>query len=187
VVDPFPASPALLDRARRIRVLLMDVDGVWTDGRLWYFPGPDGDLVETKASTAVDGQGLRWWHAAGYVSGIISGRDAPGITHRAEMLGISHIYQGHLDKTDPYEQILAATGADEEEVCYIGDDLPDVPLLRRVGLGVAVADARDEVLAVAGHVTAARGGGGAVREIIELILRARGDWEAVRAKYGIDP
>lgn len=180
-----PPSPSLWEKAKRVRVLLTDVDGVWTDGKLWYFPGPTGELVETKASTALDGQALRWWHAAGYTSGLISGRDAPGITHRAEMLGVSYIYQGHLEKIEPYEQILADAGVGDEEICYIGDDLPDVPILRRAGLGVAVANARDEVRAAADYVTAVPGGSGALREVIELIMKARGDWEAVLERYGI--
>lgn len=180
-----PPSPALLAKAKAVRVLLTDVDGVWTDGSLSYFPGPDGEMVETKASTALDGQGYRWWHAAGHVSGIISGRDAPGISYRAEMLGVSHVYQGHLEKTDPYEQIRAATGADDVEVCYLGDDLPDIPVLRRVGLAVAVANARPEVKAAAHHVTSTAGGQGAVREVIELVLKARDEWDGVLARYGI--
>lgn len=180
-----PPSPALLAKARRIRVLLTDVDGVWTDGRLFYFPGPGGELVETKGVTAIDGMGLRWWHAAGGVSGLISGRDSPGVTHRAQMLGVTYIYQGHLDKVEPFDRICAEARAADAEVCYVGDDLPDAPLLRRAGLGVAVANARPEVKAVADCVTATPGGQGALREVIELIMRARGDWEAVLARYGI--
>jgi 3-deoxy-D-manno-octulosonate 8-phosphate phosphatase (KDO 8-P phosphatase) len=181
-----PPSPALVDKAKHIRVLVTDVDGVWTDGRLFYFPGPQGDLIETKGSAALDGQALRWWHAAGHVSGVISGRDAPGITHRCQMLGVSHIYQGHLDKIEPWEEICAATGAAEDEICYMGDDLPDTPLLRRAGLGVAVENARLEVKSVADYVTATPGGQGALREVIELIMKARGEWVAVLAKYGLE-
>ena len=181
-----PPSPALVAQAKQIRVLVTDVDGVWTDGRLLYFPGPQGDIIETKACAAFDGQALRWWHAAGHVSGIISGRDAPGITFRCQMLGVSHIFQGHLDKTGPWEEICAATGAADDEVCYIGDDLPDTPLLRRAGLGVAVANARPEVKSVADYVTVTPGGQGALREVIELIMKARGEWHAVLARYGLD-
>lgn len=180
-----PPSPALLAKARRIRVLLTDVDGVWTDGTLFYLPGPALDMVETKGVTAIDGMGLRWWHAAGLVSGLISGRDSPGVTHRAQMLGVTYIYQGHLDKVEPFEQICAAAGAASAEVCYVGDDLPDAPLLRRAGLGVAVANARQEVKAVADYVTRTPGGQGALREVIELVMKARGDWDAVLSKYEI--
>ena len=180
-----PPSPALVTKAERIRVLVTDVDGVWTDGRLYYFPGPDGDLVETKGSNAIDGMALRWWHSAGHTSGILSGRDAPGIAHRAEMLGVSHVYQGHLDKIEPWEKICATVGVEDDEVCYMGDDLPDTPLIRRAGLGVAVANARSEVKSVADYVTITPGGEGALREVIELILKARGQWEAVLEKYGL--
>lgn len=181
-----PPSPALVSKAQGIRVLVTDVDGVWTDGRLYYFPGPAGDLVETKGSTAIDGMALRWWHAAGHTSGIISGRDAPGVTHRAEMLGVSHIYQGHLDKIESWEEICAAEGVEDDQVCFVGDDLPDTPLLRRAGLGVAVANARPEVKSVADYVTLSPGGEGALREVIELIMKARGEWEAVLEKYGLN-
>ena len=187
--DPIapPPSPALLEKAGRIRVLITDVDGVWTDGTLFHYPGEADDFVELKGSSAYDGQGFRWWHAAGYVSGIISGRDSAGTAHRARMLGITHIHQGHLEKVAVWEEILRAAGAGAEEVCYVGDDLPDVPLLRRAGLAVAVANARPEVKAVADLVTVAAGGQGAVREVIELVLKTRGDWEAVLRKYGIEP
>lgn len=178
-----PPHPRLMTAAARIRLLVTDVDGVWTDGRMVYLPGPDGQMVETKAVSALDGQGFRWWHAAGHTSGIISGRESPGITFRAEMLGVTYIYQNRLEKIGPYEEICAAAGVSDEEVAYIGDDLPDTPLLRRVGLAVAVANARDEVKSVASYVTQAAGGEGAVREVIELILRARGEWEAVLEKY----
>jgi 3-deoxy-D-manno-octulosonate 8-phosphate phosphatase (KDO 8-P phosphatase) len=183
-----PPDPSLTERAGRIRVLVTDVDGVWTDGTLYHYPGEgDGDqgFVELKSSSAYDGQGLRWWHDAGHVSGIISGRDSAGITYRAQMLGMSHIYQGHLEKTGCWEEILAATKATDDDVAYIGDDLPDVPLLRRAGLAVAVANGRDEVKSVAHYVTQQRGGQGAVREVIELILKARGEWDAVLRKYGL--
>ena len=175
--------PQLVAAAAKIRLLLTDVDGVWTDGRMVYVPGPDGQIVETKAVSALDGQGFRWWHAAGHVSGIISGRESPGITYRAEMLGVTYIYQNRLEKVDPYEEICAAAGVTDEEVAYVGDDLPDTPLLRRAGLAVAVANARQEVKSVADYVTEARGGDGAVREVIELILRARGEWDAILQRY----
>ncbi len=183
---PPPPSPALLEKAAHIRVLVTDVDGVWTDGRLFYFPGPDGELVETKGSTAIDGMALRWWHAAGHSSGVISGRDAPGITHRCQMLGVSHVYQGFLDKIESWEKICADEGVQDNEVCYMGDDLPDTPLLRRAGLGVAVANGRPEVKSVADYVTTSPGGEGALREVIELIMKARGEWDAILEKYGLN-
>ena len=101
------ASPR--DRASHVRLLLMDVDGVWTDGSLFYLPGSGEELVEVKASSAYDGMALRWFHAAGYSSGLISGRESPGVAFRAEMLGIRYIYQGHLQKIGPYEDDLRAS------------------------------------------------------------------------------
>jgi len=178
-------SPEQVERASRIRLLLMDVDGVWTDGNLFYVPGPGGDMVEVKLSHAHDGQALRWLHASGLPSGLISGRDSPVVTHRAEMLGMSYIYQGFLEKIPPYEEICAAAGVSDREVAYLGDDLPDIPLIDRVGLGVAVANGRVEVKQRADYITTARGGSGAIREVVELIMKANGTWEAVLTRYGV--
>ena len=180
-----PTNQQQRDRAAAIRLLLMDVDGVWTDGSLFYVPGPDGEIVEFKWSNAQDGMALRWFHGAGLQSGIISGRDAPGITHRAEMLGVTYIYQGHLEKIAPYEEICEEAGVEDREVAYIGDDLPDVPLIRRVGLGVAVDNARREVKECADYVTTAAGGSGAIREVVELILSARGIWPEILKRYHV--
>lgn len=174
------------EKAALVRLLLMDVDGVWTDGNLFYVPGPDDQMVEAKQSNAQDGMGLRWAHAAGIASGLISGRDSPGVTHRAQMLGITYIYQGHLEKIPPYEEICAAASVTDKEVAYLGDDLTDIPLIERVGLGVAVANARPEVKERADYVTVTPGGSGAIREVIELILKARGSWQQVLEKYGAD-
>ena len=176
------ASPR--DRAGRIRLLLMDVDGVWTDGSLFYLPDSGEELVEVKASSAYDGMALRWFHAAGYCSGLISGRESPGVAFRAEMLGIRYIYQGHLQKIGPYEEICRDAGVSDEQVAYIGDDLPDVPLITRVGLGVAVANARPEVKARADYITSVPGGSGAIRELVELIMGSQGTWDEVLDRYG---
>ena len=102
------------------------------------------------------------------------------------MLGVSYVFQGHLDKIEPWEQICREAGVQNDEVCYMGDDLPDTPLLRRAGLGVAVANGRPEVKSVADYVTVSPGGEGALREVIELIMNARGEWQAVLQKYGLD-
>ena len=179
-------SSQQIERAGGIRLLLMDVDGVWTDGNLFYVPGPGGDMVEIKPSHAHDGQALRWLHASGLQSGLISGRDSAVVTHRAEMLGVTYIYQGYLEKIPPYEEICAAAGVADEEVAYLGDDLPDVPIIERVGLGVAVANGRAEVKERADYITTARGGSGAIREVVELIMKARGTWGPVLARYGME-
>ena len=172
------------ERAAAIRLLLMDVDGVWTDGTIFYVPGPDGEMVEVKTSHSQDGMALRWAHGAGIASGLISGRDSPVVTHRAQMLGVSYIYQGYLEKIPLYEEICDKAGVTDSQVAFIGDDLTDLPLITRVGLGVAVANARDEVKAKADFVTAVPGGYGAIRETVELIMSAQGTWQQVLEKYG---
>lgn len=175
-----------LERARPIRLLLMDVDGVWTDGSIYHIPGHDGEIVEFKYSNAQDGMALRWAHEHGVKSGLISGRDAPGVTHRARMLGVTYIYQGHLEKNGPYKEICADAQVKDYQVAYVGDDLPDVPLIRRVGLGVAVANAREEVKRNADFVTGREGGSGAIREVIELILTAQGIWPQILLRYNAE-
>lgn len=180
-------SSDLLERARKIKLILMDVDGVWTEGKLFYVPGPDGQMVEAKAFNTQDGMGLRWAHGAGLKTGLISGRESPGVTHRAKMLGVTYIYQDYLEKIPPYEEICRDAGVGDDEVAYLGDDLTDLPLIHRVGLGVAVANARHEVKGEADYTTGARGGDGAIREVVELVMKSQGTWRAVLEKYGIAP
>ena len=172
-----------LARAEKIRLLLMDVDGVWTQGSLFYVPGSE-EMVEAKSFNTQDGMGLRFAHAANVKTGLISGRESPGVSHRAQMLGVTYVYQNYLEKIPPYEEICEQAGVADDEVAYMGDDLPDVPLIRRVGLGVAVANARVEVKGCADYVTATPGGNGAIREVIEIIMKAQGSWQAVLDKYG---
>ncbi len=176
---------AIKQRAARIQLLLMDVDGVWTDGSLYYVPSAGGAMVETKGFDSQDGIGLRWAVDAGLVTGIISGRLSPAVQERGRMLGLSYIYQDHLNKLAIYEQILAHARLTDSQVCFMGDDLTDLPVLRRAGLAVAVANGRPEVKKQARYVTTARGGRGAVRETIELILKAQNKWRAVVGKYGL--
>ena len=171
-------------RAETIRLLLMDVDGVWTEGSLFYVPGGE-EMIEAKSFNTQDGMGLRFAHAADLKTGLISGRESPGVAHRAQMLGVTYIYQNYLEKIPPYEEICEQAGVADDEVAYIGDDLPDVPLIRRVGLGVAVANARKEVKGCADYVTTAAGGNGAIREVIEMVMKAQGSWQAVLDKYGV--
>jgi len=173
-----------LERAKKVKLLIMDIDGVWTDGAIYHLPGPDGEFVEAKQSSAYDGMGLRWFHAAGGVSGLISGRQSVGVTYRAQMLGIRYIYQDRLEKIPTYEEICRDAGVTDEQVAYVGDDLPDIPLITRVGLGCAVASARPEVKARADYITTTPGGQGAVREVIELIMKSQGTWQTVLQKYG---
>ena len=166
-------------RASRIKLLLMDCDGVLTDGRLWLTA--DGD--EQKSFDAHDGQGLSLLHRAGLKSGIISGRSSKAVTRRAAELGIEFVRQGEPDKIAAFEQVLQAAGVTEDEVAFVGDDLPDIPIMKRVGLAVAVADAVEEARSVAHYITRAKGGRGAVREVIKLILSSQDRWNSLVAIY----
>jgi len=176
-------SRALLARARKIKLLLMDVDGVMTDGKIYYVPGAGGELLETKGFDSHDGMGLRFAHYGGITTGIITGRSSPAITARARDLGIRFLEQNFLEKLAPYEKIRAAAGVDDAEVCFIGDDITDLPLVARVGLGVAVANASAFLRRHAHFCTHRPGGQGAVRETIELILTAQGKWQGILESY----
>ncbi|HEY9785816.1 MAG TPA: HAD hydrolase family protein [Candidatus Obscuribacterales bacterium] len=172
-----------VNRARKIKLLLMDVDGVLTDGKLYYFPGADGQPVEFKGFHSHDGLGFHFLNACGIKTGVISGRESPAVTERARILKMTYVYQGLLHKIPSYEEIISDAGLRDEEVAFIGDDFTDVPLLRRVGLACAVGNARPEVKAAAHFVSQAHGGDGAVREIMELILKAQGHWEKILDQY----
>jgi len=173
-------------RAARIKLLLMDVDGVLTDGKLHYVPGPDGTVAETKVFDAHDGISLRWALSAGIKTGMISGGDSEAVVTRAKRLGCSYVYQGHLEKIPVFEEILAKEGIDGDAVAYIGDDLTDAVVMRRVGLSFATANARPELKRIANFVTENPGGQGAVREVVELLLNARGGWEEILRHYEVD-
>jgi 3-deoxy-D-manno-octulosonate 8-phosphate phosphatase (KDO 8-P phosphatase) len=169
----------LLERARKTRLLIMDVDGVLTDGRIIQ----DGHGHELKVFDVKDGHGIVMAHRAKLRTALISGRESETITRRAEELGIELVFQKIWNKLEVYEKILVDTELIHDEVAYIGDDLIDIPLLRRVGLAVAVADAVDEVKAAAHLITQRPGGQGAVREVIELILRAQDHWDSLIERY----
>ena len=165
-------------RASRIKLLLMDCDGVLTDGRIWLTEGGDQKSFNTH-----DGLGLALLHRAGLRSGVISGRTSSGLERRAGELQIEFVRQGDPNKVAAFEEILAAAGVDENEVAFVGDDLTDIPLMQRVHLAVAVADAVEEVRAVAHLITRRDGGRGAVREVVELILKSQGLWEEIVEFY----
>jgi 3-deoxy-D-manno-octulosonate 8-phosphate phosphatase (KDO 8-P phosphatase) len=169
----------LLERARKTRLLIMDVDGVLTDGRIIQ----DGHGHELKVFDVKDGHGIVMAHRAKLRTALISGRESETITRRAEELGIELVFQKIWNKLEVYEKILVDTELTHDEVAYIGDDLIDIPLLRRVGLAVAVADAVDEVKAAVHLITQRPGGQGAVREVIELILRAQDHWDSLIERY----
>jgi 3-deoxy-D-manno-octulosonate 8-phosphate phosphatase (KDO 8-P phosphatase) len=169
----------IIERARRIRMLILDCDGVLTDGRIIMLPTGD----ETKVFDVKDGHAIVMLHRAGIKSGIISGRQSAIVRARAKELGIAHVHEMAWVKTEAYEKILAEEDLTSEAVCYVGDDVVDIPLLRRAGLAVAVADAVAEVKQFAHLVTGRAGGRGAVREVIELIMKAQDKWEAAMARY----
>jgi 3-deoxy-D-manno-octulosonate 8-phosphate phosphatase (KDO 8-P phosphatase) len=174
--------PAVAARARKIRVLLMDVDGVLTAGQVFLMPVADGTAVEMKAFHSQDGAGLKLACEAGLRTGVISGRESAAMTRRAGEVGMEFVFQGRGKKLGAYEEILQIAGVRDSEVAYIGDDLPDLPILERVGLAIAVANAVDEVRRAAHHVTRRGGGEAGVREAIEGILKAQGKWRAVAKK-----
>ena len=166
-------------RAARVRLLLLDCDGVLTDGRITPVEGGE----ELKSFHTHDGHGLVMLHRAGLRSGIISGRTSRLVELRAADLGVSFVRQGALDKIGVFESLLAEAGVEPEGAAYVGDDVVDIPLMRRCGLGVAVADATPDTRAAAHYVTGAPGGFGAVREVCELILKAQGRWEELMKRY----
>jgi 3-deoxy-D-manno-octulosonate 8-phosphate phosphatase (KDO 8-P phosphatase) len=169
--------------AAQVKLLLMDVDGVLTDGKLYNVPGPSGTIFESKGFDSQDGIALQWLSWKGIQTGLISGRISPATEERARQCRFTYIYQGHLEKIPVLEEILAKSGLGREEVAYVGDDLPDLVVMRRVGFAIATANARAEVKQHAHFVTSLQGGRGAVREVAELLLRAQGHWQDVLRKY----
>ena len=173
--------------AVNIKLLLMDVDGVMTDGHLYLVPDANGKMVETKGFDSQDGIGLRWCAWYDIKTGVISGRESPATAERARQVGMSWVFQGHIEKIPLLEQILSEGQFAPEQVAYIGDDLTDVVIMRRVGLSFATQNARPEVKRSAHAVTDATGGSGAVREVIELLLQAKGLWDELLKKYEVKP
>jgi len=170
-------SPSVAKRAKQIKVFLMDVDGTLTTGAVTLLSQPDGSALEIKTFDAHDGQGLSLAHTAGLRTGVITGRESAAMRCRARELNIEFVYEKQPHKIAAYEEILKKTGAAESEVAYLGDDLPDLTVMRRVGLAVAVGDAVAEVKQAAHYTTTAIGGKGAARETVELILKSKGIWE----------
>jgi 3-deoxy-D-manno-octulosonate 8-phosphate phosphatase (KDO 8-P phosphatase) len=168
---------ALAARCRRLRLVLTDVDGVLTDGTILLLP----DGQEAKSFHIRDGLGIVLAHQAGLRTGLLSGRRSPVVERRAQELGMAVVRQGVSDKGAALREILAAEGLASHEVAYMGDDVNDLPVIGEVGLSAAPADAPLEVRAQAFMVTEARGGQGCLREFLEAILRARGDWERLVA------
>jgi 3-deoxy-D-manno-octulosonate 8-phosphate phosphatase (KDO 8-P phosphatase) len=163
----------------KLKLFLLDVDGVMTDGRIII----DNNGVETKSFDVRDGHGLKLLQRAGLRIGIITGRQSEVARVRADELGIDILYQGAKDKLGPYQKILAELGLADEEVGYMGDDLVDLPILRRVGFAATVADAVEEVKPFVHYVAARCGGRGAVREVCDYLLKESGRWPIVTARY----
>ena len=172
-------SPALKKRAAQIKLLLMDVDGTMTDGGVTLLSQTDGSALEIKTFDAHDGQGLTLAHTAGLRTGCITGRESASLLRRANEMKMEFIYMKQALKMPAYEEILRKAGVSDSAVAYVGDDLPDIPLLRRVGLAVAVGDAAPEVKEAAHYTTKALAGHGAIREAIELVLKSKGIWEVM--------
>lgn len=171
-------SPSLAARCAGIELLVMDVDGVLTDGGIIY----TNEGVELKQFHVRDGSALKLWQREGKQAAILTGRSSRLVELRAAEVGIGRVIQGAADKLAAYRRLLAEAGLRREQVCYVGDDVPDLPVLRHCGLAVAVADACPEALAEAHYVTRAAGGRGAVREAVELILRCQGRWQKIIAQ-----
>jgi 3-deoxy-D-manno-octulosonate 8-phosphate phosphatase (KDO 8-P phosphatase) len=167
------------ERLEKIKLILLDVDGVMTDGRIVF----DANGVESKFFNVKDGHGIKMLQREGVEVGIISGRQSQVVANRAAELGINHVYQKAIDKLAPYLDILDKTGLDDSQIAFMGDDIIDIPVLRRVGFAAAPADAVEEVFPHV-HFVAKNGGGcGAVREVCDLILKGQGKWEGATARY----
>lgn len=175
---PLP-MPQVLDRARRVRLALFDVDGVLTDGRLWF----DDEGRELKAFHVRDGLGLKLLMRQGIQVAVISGRDSPIVAMRLEALGVPHVIQSAPEKLPSYRELLERLDLAPEQTAFVGDEILDLPVMARAGLGIAVADAHPETLARAHWVTTCRGGAGAAREVCDLLLRAQGGLDEVLDHY----
>ncbi|MGB6331110.1 MAG: HAD hydrolase family protein [Candidatus Sulfotelmatobacter sp.] len=175
-------SLALKKRAARIDLLLMDVEGTMTDGGVTLLSQVDGIALEIKTFDAHDGQGLTLAQTAGLRTGCITGRESAALLRRAQEMRMEFIYMKQPVKMPAYEDILRKAGVSDSAVAYIGDDLPDIPLMRRAGLAIAVGDAVPEVKDAAHYTTKALAGRGAIREAVELVLKSKGIWKAMIEK-----
>ena len=169
------------EKLKHIKLLLLDVDGVMTDGRIVY----DGNGLETKFFNVKDGHGIKMLQRYGIEVGIITGRTSIVVDFRARELGITLLYQGSLKKLESYADVKLKTGLEDSQIAYMGDDIIDVPVMRLVGFSAAPPDALPEVLAVADFVSVNSGGKGAVREVCDLILKGCGAWSDIAARYDL--
>lgn len=172
-------TPEILERAKRVKLVILDIDGVMTDGRIIYSIYGD----ELKFFDVTDGFGITLLRKAGIRTAIITAKKSRIVKMRARDMRINYVYQGFNEKLKALKKVLRKTRIKAEEVCFIGDDLIDLPVLKRVGFGVAVPNAMDEVRQHAHFTTSRSGGRGAVREICDLILKAQGKWDSATSKY----
>jgi 3-deoxy-D-manno-octulosonate 8-phosphate phosphatase (KDO 8-P phosphatase) len=177
---------SLEDRARRVKLLLYDVDGVLTNGEITIIPNNDGDAVEVKSFSAHDGMGISLARLAGLKIGFITKRNSQVVAIRARDLKIDYVYQGQSHKMDAVQKILAAEGCTLEQIAYVGDDIIDLPVMRKVGLAIATANARPQIKAMAHYITPLPGGEGAGRDAIDFLLEARGVLAQTIEEY-LDP
>jgi 3-deoxy-D-manno-octulosonate 8-phosphate phosphatase (KDO 8-P phosphatase) len=173
------ADSGLCDRLKRITLLLLDVDGVLTDGSIVY----NDSGQEVKSFNAKDGLGIRLLMDSGVRVGVVTGRRAQALVHRCKNLGIELVFDGIRDKAVALDQIVAQLGIDKNQIAFMGDDLPDLSIMKRVGVAVAVADACEAVRERAAIVTTAHGGAGAVRELCEVILKVKGVWQTIMERF----
>jgi 3-deoxy-D-manno-octulosonate 8-phosphate phosphatase (KDO 8-P phosphatase) len=177
-------SPKALNLiASGIKLVLMDIDGVLADGLLYHFVDSSGKLVEFKGVNSQDSISLIWLSEFGVKTGFISGRNSAGMEERLKILKASFIYQGRLDKKAVFEDIGRQSGIPPAQTAYIGDDFPDIPVIKSAGLGIAVKNARPEVKSAAAWVTTAAAGDGAVRQVAELILKSQGRWTELMGRF----
>lgn len=177
------SAAALAKRVKNVKLVLLDIDGVLTDGLVYHMVDSGGTLIEFKGINAQDSIGLSWLTETGLTTGAISGRNSAGMHKRLEMLKVKYIYQGRLDKRFVFDEICRNAEVRPDQTMFIGDDIPDIPVLSVAGVAVAPANARPEVKAQAHMVTKARCGEGAVREIAEYVLKTQGRWKQILSKY----
>lgn len=177
------SKAAVLRRAKKIKLLLMDVDGVLSDGSIYYLVGRDTRAREIKAFNSLDGAGIRLAQRAGLRTGIITGRKSPAVAYRARELEMDYLEMDAFQKLPAYEKIRRSSRLGDDQICYVGDDVTDVPLFNRVGLAVATPNGHTEARKRAHFVTRAHGGHGAVREVIDLLLRAQGRYEKLLRQF----
>ena len=172
-------QPELNQRASQIQLVILDVDGVLTDGRIHLGSGSE----EGRTFYVRDGLAIKIAQRVGLQFGILSGRDSPVVSRRASELGIEHVHQGVIEKGERFDQIVSETGIQPEQICFVGDDLIDLPAMRRAGFAASPADADSEVMKHAHYICEKNGGHGAVREVVEVILRASDRWERALERF----